>query len=477
MADNTYSKADNDIEIARIDNILASQRLKYSADPYPEYQQRINDLTQLKTAIVDNQQRLVDAMNADFSCRSQDDSKLGDIMTAVMGINYTIKKLKSWMKPEKRHVSALFQPANAKVMYQPLGVVGIINPWNYPVFLAVGPLTTTLVAGNRAMIKMSEFTPATNTVLQDILSTIFSEDKVAVITGGPEVAAHFSSQKFDHIIFTGSTRVGKIVMAAAAQNLTPVTLELGGKSPAIIADDIDINTAVSRFILAKVLNAGQTCVAPDYILCPKGKVDQLVAEVSRQFQQLYPNFSANTDYTHIINDAQYSRLNEWLSDAENKGAIIKPAVDAVNADRKMPVTMLLNTTDEMLVMQEEIFGPLLPIIGYDSIDEAIAYVNARPRPLALYLFSFNNSLQKRILKYTHAGGVCINDAAMHVATDDLPFGGVGASGMGHYHAKEGFISLSKAKPIFTRGKVSFSHFVFPPFGGKIQQLIYKLFIR
>ena len=481
MASNLYSESDDLEEIRQTDEALALQKKAFVKSPYLSAQARLNDLVILKKAILEHQEALVQALSKDFGCRSEDDSKVGDLMPTIMGINYAIKHIKKWMKPSKRHVGILFQPAKAFVMYQPLGVVGIITPWNYPLFLSLGPLTTALAAGNRAMIKMSEFTPATNDVIKSMLSSIFTNDKVAVINGGPDVAAHFSTQPFDHLLFTGSTRVGKIVMAAAAKNLTPVTLELGGKSPTIIDNEINIKDAVSRFILGKTLNAGQTCVAPDYILCPTGRVDELKQAISYQFNKMYPTVANNNDYGAIINDAQLQRLKGWLTDAEEKGAILMPLGKDSEQDcfsaGKIPLTLVNNATDDMLLMQEEIFGPILPIVSYNNIDEAIAYVNDRPRPLALYLCSHNAGLQQQVLEQTHAGGVCLNDAAMHVAQDDMPFGGIGPSGMGHYHGHEGFLTFSKAKAVFKKGKINTASNAFPPYGKLIHKLIYKFFLK
>lgn len=481
MADNTYTAEQDQVEISRIDEALQAQKAAFEQQRFPSYQQRISDLTALKQAIVSFQQPLVEALSQDFGCRSIDDSKIADIMPTVMGINYAMKQLKKWMKPSKRHVGVAFQPAKAYVTYQPLGVVGIITPWNYPIFLALGPLTTALAAGNRAMIKMSEFTPNTNRVLRELLASIFSEDKVVLIEGGPSVAAHFSQQPYDHLMFTGSTRVGKMVMAAAAEHLTPVTLELGGKSPTIIDDEIDINECVSRFVLGKSLNAGQTCVAPDYILCPEHRVEALTKACIALFNKMYPSIANNSDYGSIINDMQYNRLQDWLADAADKGANIHSANDADSElcaqQRKIPLTLVSNVSDDMILMQDEIFGPLLPIVPYKNIDDAIDYINQRPRPLALYLCSFNKAVQQKVIEHTHAGGMCINEATLQVAIDDMPFGGVGASGMGHYHGHEGFLTFSKAKSVLERGKFSSASMAFPPYGKLIHKILYKLFIK
>ena len=458
---------------------FSQQKHYFSQHTYPNYKNRISDLVKLKAMLIDNQEAFIDAMSQDFGHRSADDSRVGDILTSIMGINYTLKQLKSWMKPERKHIGLLFQPAKGEVIYQPKGVVGIIAPWNYPVFLSLGPLTAALAAGNTAMIKMSEYTPHTNTLLAKLLNDIFTVPQVAIVCGEAEMAAQFSKMAFDHLFFTGSTSVGKLVMKAAAENLVPVTLELGGKSPTIIDNDIDIKTAVNRLILGKTLNSGQTCVAPDYIFCPEDKVNALTQAFKESYQSMYPKIEENIDCTCIINDAQKARIDGLLTDAAAKGANIIPLspVSDNASSRKMPLTLLTNVTDEMTIMQQEIFGPLLPIIAYQDINDAITYINSKPRPLALYICSFNKKLQQEIILNTHAGGVCVNDAAFHVAVDDLPFGGIGPSGMGQYHGSEGFKTFSHGKSVLSRGKISLGSLLFPPFGNKIHQLIYKLFIR
>ena len=342
------------------------------------------------------------------------------------------------------------------------------------------PLATNLAAGNRTMIKMSEFTPAANAVIKDLLAEVFDEEHVAVIEGEVEVSTVFSETPWDHLIFTGSTAGGKHVMAAAAKNLTPVTLELGGKSPAIIAPGANMDDAVERICFGKAVNAGQTCIAPDYILLPKGKEKEFIAKYNQTFARLYPTLRDNDNYTAIINDRQYERLVTWLKDAEDKGASItqiNPADENFSGTRKMPLHIVENGTDNMTIMQEELFGPILPIVPYESFDAALKYINDRERPLALYLFSYNRDLEQQVLEQTHAGGVSVNDTLMHIAQDDMPFGGVGPSGMGHYHGKEGFVSLSKAKGVHRKGRFNSGRFIYPPYGTGIQKLIYKFFIR
>lgn len=459
--------------------LLEQQRQAYQLCPYPDYHARVRHLEKLKNLVLENQQALLTAMSEDFGNRSHDDSRIGDILTTVQGINYSLKQLKKWMRPEKRHVGMLFQPASAFIEYQPKGVIGIMVPWNYPIFLAFGPLTAALAAGNRAMIKMSEFTPKTSALIASLITRYFDEKHVSIVEGDAKVAAEFSTLPFDHLFFTGSTAVGKLVMKAASQNLVPVTLELGGKSPAIIDDEIDIKVAAERLIMGKTLNSGQTCVAPDYVLLPKGKSQAFTEALQRLFTSMFPTIDNNVDYTSVVNDAQFQRLMRLINDAQEKGAQVTTLASSEQClkTRQLPLTLLTNVSDDMEVMQEEIFGPLLPIVEYDSLEEAIAYINRGDRPLALYICSFNQATQGLILKNTHSGGVCINDASVHVGVEDLPFGGIGASGVGNYHGEEGFKTFSHAKSVFKRGRFSVANQLFPPYGKIVHKLVYKLFIR
>jgi coniferyl-aldehyde dehydrogenase len=461
--------------------IFDDQKKAFRNNPMPSLAERQENLKRLKRVLIANQERLLEAMDRDFSCRSRDESLIAEIMPSVQGINYSLKNLSGWMKPSKRHVSMLFQPASNQVHYQPKGVVGVIVPWNYPLYLAVGPLVASLSAGNRTMIKMSEFTPHTSALVRELIESTFPEDLVSVINGEADVAADFSALPFDHMLFTGSTSVGKLVMKAAAENLTPVTLELGGKSPAIVANDVPMEDAAQRIGFSKALNAGQTCVAPDYVLCPADRVQEFVDEFRKQFTAMYPTLRDNDDYTAIINERQYNRLQSYLDDAREKGANlieINPAQENLkDGTRKMPITLALNTTPDMKLMQDEIFGPILPVITYGNLDEAIHYINDRPRPLALYYFGYEKSQQEYVTQNTISGGMCINDAVMHVAQDDLPFGGVGDSGMGHYHGKEGFLTFSHQRAIFSKQRFNSGKFVYAPHGTAAHKMIYKLFIR
>jgi len=471
------------ITIAELETSLALQKQYFSKNRYPSYQDRVNDLKSLKKLLLANQDEFITALSLDFGHRSADDTKIGDILTTISGINYTLKRMKGWMKSQGKHIGLLFQPAKGEVLYQPKGVVGIVTPWNYPLFLSLGPLTAALAAGNVAMIKMSEYSPNTSRLLAELIGEIFTQDKVAIVGGDVKIATKFTSLAFDHLFFTGSTAVGKLVMKSAAENLVPVTLELGGKSPAIIDSSMNIATAVSRLILGKTLNSGQTCVAPDYIFCPRDKCDELVREMKARYKLMYPSICDNDDCTSIINDEQYKRLTHLLSDAKEKGGVVisclnkTSAIDKNNSSRKLPLTLVCEVQEDMLVMQKEIFGPILPIIAYDEIGEVFEYINSRPRPLALYIYSFDKTFQQKILLETHAGGVCINEASLHVANDDLPFGGIGASGMGQYHGEEGFKTFSHQKAVLTRGRINLTPLLFPPFNTAIHRLVYKMFIR
>ena len=461
---------------SELEQVFAVQRKAFAGNPMPTHGQRLQWLATLHDLICNEKQALIDAISSDFSHRSADETLLAEIMPSLFGIKDARKRLKKWMKPSRRKVGIAFQPASAKVVYQPLGVVGIIVPWNYPLFLAVGPMIGALAAGNRVMLKLSESTPATGELLKRLFAQVFPEDLVAVVLGEAEVGIAFSSLPFDHLLFTGATSVGKHVMRAAAENLTPVTLELGGKSPAIVSRDVQLKDAAERIAFGKTLNAGQTCVAPDYVLIPQERVEGFIQAYKNAVLGFYPTLADNPDYTAIINQRQLTRLNHYLDDATGKGASVISLYPA-GQGRRMPFCLLLDVSDDMLVMQDEIFGPLLPIVSYSRIDEAFAYINQRPRPLALYYFGYDKAEQQRVLEQTHSGGVCLNDTLLHVAQDDLPFGGVGPSGMGHYHGREGFLTFSKAKGVLIKQRLNAARLIYPPYGKAIQKLVYKLFIR
>jgi coniferyl-aldehyde dehydrogenase len=463
-------------QISRLESLFQRQREAFRANPMPSADQRIQWLSSLRELLFSEQEALIAAISQDFSNRSANETLLAEIMPSLHGIHYAAKRLRKWMKPSRRSVGMAFQPASAKVVYQPLGVVGVIVPWNYPLYLAIGPLVGALAAGNRVMIKMSESTPATSQLLKDLLARIFPEDLVGVVLGEADVGVAFSRQPFDHLLFTGATSIGKHVMRAAAENLTPVTLELGGKSPAIVSAEVPLRDAAERIAFGKTMNAGQTCVAPDYVLVPEDRVEGFVEAYRQAVQGFYPQLKDNPDYTAIINERQLGRLNGYLADAEAKGARLVPLFSEAQG-RRLPHTLVLNATDEMKLMQEEIFGPLLPIVPYRRLEDAFAYINDRPRPLALYYFGYNRGEQQRVLHETHSGGVCLNDTLLHVAQDDMPFGGIGPSGMGHYHGHEGFLTFSKAKGVFIKQRFNAAKMIYPPYGKAIQKLVYKLFVR
>lgn len=415
------------------------------AEPYPSLEQRRIWLQRLKTALLSEQAALVEALNQDYGYRSRFDSTVCDLLPAVSHINYTLKHLKSWTKSQSRHAGWLLLPSTVSVHYQPLGLVGVIVPWNFPIVLSMAPLVTALAAGNRAMVKLSEYTPCTNQVLMRIFATV--DEAVDTVEGGADVAAQFSALPFDHLLFTGSTPVGKLVAQAAAKNLTPVTLELGGKSPVIIAPDADLARSVDNIMLGKAINAGQICVAPDYVLLPEGKQQAFVELYLQRFKR-YFSTKDGYDTSHIINQTQFDRLQQYLDDAKQKGATLHPVEgDAKAGTYQFLPCLVTNVKVDMLLSQHEIFGPILPILSYHSLDEAIAYINARPRPLALYLMSDDHEVIKQVSTQTHSGGLAVNDTLLHVAADDAPFGGIGDSGVGHYHGIEGFKTFSHAKTV------------------------------
>ena len=473
--DSAYPKDASDL-LSDLHLLLDKQRQAYAAHPYPPLEQRQQWLKSLRQLLSDEREVLIDAISQDFSHRSADETLFAELMPSLHGIDYTLKHLKRWMKPSARSVDVMFQPASAHVMYQPLGVIGIIVPWNYPLYLAMGPLIGALAAGNRVMLKLSEFTPATGRLLKDLLGRIFPEDCVAVVLGEADVAVAFSGLAFDHLLFTGSTQVGKLVMRAAAEHLTPVTLELGGKSAAIVSADVPLKDAAQRIAWGKSLNAGQTCIAPDYVLVPENRVQGFVDAYRQVMHSFYPTLIDNPDYTAIINERQLARLEHLKTDAVAKGARLIPLYEQ-GQGRRMAHCLVLDVNDDMQVMQEEIFGPLLPVVAYRDLAQALAYITERPRPLALYYFGYNKVEQQRVLQNSHSGGVCINETLLHVAVDDLPFGGVGPSGMGRYHGHEGFLTFSHAKSVLAKQRVNSSLAIYPPYGRKLGRLVQKLFIR
>ena len=450
--------------------IFERQRAAWLAHPYLSYAERRDALSAIETLLVDHRHEIAAAVSADFGQRSTQETRLLDIFPTVSGLAHARRHLKKWMRPRRRHTSLLFFGARNRVIPQPKGVVGIISPWNYPLQLALGPLTGALAAGDRCMIKMAVNAQRLCRLLQRLVADVLPEDLVAVVPGVP--AADFTALPFDHLIFTGSPPTGRAVMRAAAEHLTPVTLELGGKSPTIVAEDFDIARAAERILYVKYINAGQTCVAPDYLFVPENRLAAFAEQARRLMPHRYPDIRSQ-DYTAIINDAAYRRLMNSLADAEAKGARVINLVPGSMPDpelRKIPPTLVFDATDEMQLMQEEIFGPILPVKTYRDIDAVIAYINARKRPLALYLFTHDRALQARMIYGTLSGGVGINDCAVHVAQHDLPFGGVGNSGMGQYHAYEGFLEFSKLRPVFTQAPVTMVARMYPPYGRAFEKV-------
>jgi coniferyl-aldehyde dehydrogenase len=431
----------------------------------PDLVQRRGDLRRLRDALRRRLDEMTDAVSADFGHRSPDESRIADGMTVLNDIDHLQRHLRGWMRPRRVGVGWRFWPARAQVRPAPLGVVGVIAPWNYPVNLALIPLATAIAAGNHVYLKPSEHTPRTSAFLRDLLAEVFPAERVAVATGGAEVGAAFAGLPFDHLVFTGSTAVGRKVMAAAAPNLTPLTLELGGKSPAIVCVDFPLDKAAARIATGKWFNGGQTCIAPDYVLLPAGKRDAFVAALRREVQARYGEDLDNLDdYTRIVNDGQYARLQGYLQDAAARGVDAVTLAGAADpAQRLLPPTVLLDPGDDARVMQEEIFGPLLPLKSYRTLDEAIAYVNAHDRPLALYPFSHDRAAVERILRDTLAGGVSVNDTLFHFAIANLPFGGVGPSGMGAYHARAGFDAMSKQLPVLWQARMAGGDLLKPPY--------------
>ncbi len=461
-----------------LSGILARMRAAARKSGPPDYDTRIEHLDKLERAIVDKKHELAKAVSMDYGNRSKHETLTGEILVILNEIKHARTHLHEWMETEPREVSWMFLPARAEVVMQPVGVVGIVSPWNYPVQLSLAPLVGALAAGNRVMLKPSELAGDAAAILKQIIAETFASDHVTVVTGGTDVAEAFTRLPFDHLVFTGSSRLGKIVMKAAAENLVPVTLELGGKSPAIVGEGYSLQQAAQKIMFGKCFNAGQTCVAPDYAILPKGRVDAFVEECRLAVTQMFPKLGQNPDYTTIISDAHYDRLQSYLKDARDRGAKLielNPGKEDLDPNaRKMAPIILLHPKDEMIVMQEEIFGPILPVFTYEKLDDAIAYVNDHPRPLALYYFDNNQRRIDRVLRETVSGGATINDVMLHVAQADLPFGGAGPSGIGAYHGREGFETFTKKKPVFYQSRISATSMFRPPYGERVDWLLKTL---
>ncbi|QGN56295.1 aldehyde dehydrogenase family protein [Novosphingobium sp. Gsoil 351] len=461
-------------------DVLSRQRAAFVAARPEALSVRRDRLKRLKAVLIENGDALCAAMSADFGNRSREMSMMSDIVAGVGMVNYSLKHLDRWARSEKRHANFPLGllGARSELRYEPKGVIGIVSPWNFPVGLTVNPLAQALAAGNRAMIKPSEFTERTSETMAELFARYFAEDEVATILGGPEIGQEFCGLAFDHLLFTGATSIGRHVLRAAAENLVPVTLELGGKSPTILGRSADTDRAAGRIGLAKMMNAGQICLAPDYLLVPDDREKQTIAALKAQVSAMYPTMLSNDDYASVINARHRDRLQGLVADAVAKGAEaieVNPAGEdfaAANLN-KLPLTILRNVDDGMKVMQDEIFGPVLPVKTYKAIDEAIDYVNAHDHPLGLYYFGEDKAEEDRVLSRTISGGVTVNDAMFHVSMDDLPFGGVGPSGMGSYHGPEGFKTFSHARAVYRQPKLDITKLagIRPPYGAAIRRTI------
>jgi len=458
-----------------IRRLFEMQRDAFAAQRYPSLAQRRDRLQRLAALIEVHEQDIIAAIAADFGTRPAQETRLAELFMIAAGIRHARRNLGPWMAQQRVPTPLYLWPGRSRVLRQPLGVVGVISPWNYPVQLALLPALAALAAGNRVMLKPSELTARTSALLERIVAQHFSADEFAIVTGGPDVGDAFSHLPFDHLFFTGSTAVGRKIALAAAANLTPLTLELGGKSPALIHADADLRVAAPRLATGKLLNAGQTCIAPDYALVPASRVDVLVAAIRDSVASLYPSFRENPDYSSIVNDAHYRRLVALVDDAVQKGAravALEPGVTTTPSPiRKLAPTMLVGVNDSMAVMKEEIFGPVLPIEAYDSLDQAIDKINARPRPLSLYMFGGDTAARMKVLDRTTAGGVTIDDTLLHFSNEDLPFGGIGASGIGAYHGERGFLTFTHQKAVFIQSRLSFTWLLRPPYGKRFERVL------
>ena len=456
--------------------IFLDQKKNFQESKNTTFNERKKHLKLVLKIISDYKKEWIDAINHDFGHRSRYETLLMELMQAQDLIKYIIANLKKWMRPESRSSGLLNFPVKSKIYWQPLGVIGIISPWNYPIDLTLSPLVYAIATGNRVMIKPSEHTPKTSKLLQKLVSKYFDIKHVAVCCGGFEEGVEFSKLPFDHLMFTGSTQTGKKVMAEAARNLTPVTLELGGKSPTIIGPDAEISSAARRICFGKSINSGQTCIAPDHIFIPENKLQQFVNEYKKSFEAMYPNGKEDTGYTCMINRFHFNRIQDLILDAKEKGARIEK-VSNWDSDEKIAPHFIFETTEDMKISKTEIFGPLLPIITYSDISEPINIINSNDKPLALYYFGKNKKIKKKLISETQSGGIVFNDTVIQFAIKSLPFGGVGASGMGQYHGKEGFKTFSQAKPVVFKGRINPLRLAYPPYGKKIHKLLEKFFIK
>lgn len=458
--------------------LVEKQRQSFLQEGIVTAESRMDRLNRCISMLEKHEQDFIDALKADYGQRPALQTTITEFFPTMQSLKDARRNVRRWMRPDLRKLPFYIHLAGARgfVTWQPKGVIGIISPWNFPVNLTFVPLAGVLAAGNRAIIKPSEFTPCTSQLIYDLISETFDETEVAVVLGGPETGQIFSRQPFDHLFFTGSTAVGKHVMRAAAEHLVPVTLELGGKSPAIIGQNADLRAAATGILTGKLTNAGQICISPDYAFVPAERLEAFIASVRNAAAALYPTLRGNPDYTSLINQRSVQRLQRYLNDAKQQGAQlveINPGQEVFSPeeDRRMPLTLVIDPTDEMQVMQDEIFGPILPVKPYHDFQEVIAYINQHGRPLALYYFGKDSSEKDDILAHTTAGGMTINNTLLHISMENLPFGGIGPSGMGNYHGYDGFKTFSHARSVFEQGFFDLGLFTRPPYTEWLEKVV------
>ncbi|HVO87867.1 MAG TPA: coniferyl aldehyde dehydrogenase [Casimicrobiaceae bacterium] len=456
---------------AELARLFELQRAAFGRERYPAEAIRRDRLDRLRRIVTQHESEMVDAISTDFGHRSAHETRLAELYIVAAEARHAQRKLRAWMKRRRVATPIHLRPASAFVMRQPLGVVGVISPWNYPVQLALAPVVGALAAGNRVLLKPSELTPATSALLQRLVARYFAPDEFAVVIGDVALGEAFARLPLDHLFFTGSTAVGRKVAQAAAANLTPVTLELGGKSPALFDVDADFTLTVPRLVVGKLLNAGQTCIAPDYAIVPRSRIEEFESAVASAVAALYPDIVSNDDYSTIVNDRHFARLQHLLEDARSKGARVVQLGASSPTTRRMPPALVIGVDDSMAIMREEIFGPLLPVEAYDSLDEMIARLNARPHPLAFYWFGRQQEHRDKVLQQTLAGGVTVNDTLWHFAHEGLPFGGVGASGSGAYHGERSFVTFSQEKPVFVQPRLAATRLLNPPYRKTFERIL------
>ncbi len=470
---------------SQIQTLLDAQREAFIAEGRVEASTRIDRLERARMMIARNQDAIIAACNEDFGNRSRHQSRMSEVMAVMTGMQHARDRVKKWMGVDRRRVMFPLNllGARAAVEYQPKGVVGVLGTWNFPVYTSLLPLAGILAAGNRAIVKPSEVAPRSAELMQRLIGETFDPRECAVVTGGPEVGAQFAGLAFDHLIFTGGTAIGRHVLRAAAENLTPVTLELGGKSPVIVGRSYDLDKAAARVMVGKALNLGQACLAPDYCLVPRERIEDFVAAATRHFAGMFPTILDNPDYTSVVNARHHDRISAMIADARERGGDVRtlnPAAEDFSRQKpgvhKIPMTLVIEPTDEMTVMQDELFGPVLCIRGYDSIEECIAYINARPRPLGLYYFGDDAGVVRAVIERTISGGTTINDVMAHSSCEDLPFGGIGPSGMGSYHGRDGFLTFSHQRAVYRQTRLDLVRLsgMMPPYGEKADKQLDRL---